>query len=53
MEKESRGEGTISWGIYKSYFVSGGHWCKILTLFIIFLMSQGLGSLADYFLTVW
>ncbi|ENN78464.1 hypothetical protein YQE_05102, partial [Dendroctonus ponderosae] len=53
LEKESRGEGTISWTIYKSYFVSGGHWCKILTLFIIFVMSQGLGSLADYFLTVW
>ncbi|XP_066143996.1 ATP-binding cassette sub-family C member 4-like isoform X1 [Euwallacea fornicatus] len=53
LERESRGGGTVSWDIYKSYFVSGGHWCKILTLFIIFVASQGLGSLTDFFLTIW
>lgn len=53
LEKEGRSGGTVSWDIYKSFFVSGGHWCKILTLFIIFICSQGLGSVADYFLTIW
>ncbi|XP_076254933.1 putative multidrug resistance-associated protein lethal(2)03659 isoform X1 [Rhynchophorus ferrugineus] len=53
MEKESRGTGNIGWPVYKSYFVSGGHWCKIMTLFIVFVLAQALGSIVDYFLTVW
>ncbi|XP_030765293.1 probable multidrug resistance-associated protein lethal(2)03659 isoform X2 [Sitophilus oryzae] len=53
LEKESRGSGKISWEVYKSYFVSGGHWCKILTLFIIFVIAQAIGSSCDYFLTIW
>ncbi|XP_030766732.1 probable multidrug resistance-associated protein lethal(2)03659 isoform X2 [Sitophilus oryzae] len=53
IEKESRGSGTIGWTVYKSYFVSGGHWCKILILFLIFAMTQALASLCDYFLTFW
>ncbi|KAF7279494.1 hypothetical protein GWI33_007172 [Rhynchophorus ferrugineus] len=53
VEKESRGSGNISWAVYKSYFISGGHWCKILTLFLVFVTAQALGSATDYFLTIW
>ncbi|CAG9768689.1 unnamed protein product [Ceutorhynchus assimilis] len=53
LEKEGRSGGKVGWPIYKSYFLSGGHWCKILTLFVIFVLSQVFGSVVDYFLNIW
>ncbi|KAL1513416.1 hypothetical protein ABEB36_002835 [Hypothenemus hampei] len=53
IEKEGRGSGKVSWYIYKSYFLSGGNWCKIISLFIVFVSTQGFASLCDYFLTIW
>ncbi|XP_050295811.1 probable multidrug resistance-associated protein lethal(2)03659 [Anthonomus grandis grandis] len=51
--KENKESGKLDWEVYKSYFVSGGHWCKILTLFVIFVFTQALASGMDYFLNIW
>ncbi|KAL1513419.1 hypothetical protein ABEB36_002836 [Hypothenemus hampei] len=53
VEREGRGSGKITWNIYSSYFVSGGHWCKIFSLFLIFVIAQFLSSLVEYYLKVW
>jgi len=53
MEKEGKGAGTVSKGVYLSYFLSGGHWCKILTLSIAFAVAQFLSSGCDYYLKIW
>ncbi|XP_066258696.1 probable multidrug resistance-associated protein lethal(2)03659 isoform X2 [Euwallacea similis] len=53
VEAEGRGAGKVSWKVYTSYFLSGGHWCKIFTLFIIFLVARFVSSLVDYYLKIW
>ncbi|XP_050293465.1 probable multidrug resistance-associated protein lethal(2)03659 [Anthonomus grandis grandis] len=53
MTKEGRGEGTVSWNVYKSYFLAGGHACKIWTLFFAFILAQVVASLLDFFLKEW
>ncbi|KAF7274137.1 hypothetical protein GWI33_013181 [Rhynchophorus ferrugineus] len=53
MEKEGKVEGKVTWAVHKSYFLAGGHWCKILSLFLLFLVSQALASGSDYFLSIW
>ncbi|CAG9768692.1 unnamed protein product [Ceutorhynchus assimilis] len=53
IEKESREGGKISWNVYKSYFKAGGHWCKVLTLFITFVITQAISSGLDYYLKIW
>ncbi|XP_066143639.1 probable multidrug resistance-associated protein lethal(2)03659 isoform X2 [Euwallacea fornicatus] len=53
IEAEGREAGTVSWKVYTSYFVSGGHWCKIVTLFITFVLAQFVSSLVDFYLKIW
>lgn len=51
--KEEKGSGDISWHVYKSYIVAGGHWSTIAFLLIILVGSQLLNVLAEYFVTFW
>ncbi|XP_050293272.1 probable multidrug resistance-associated protein lethal(2)03659 [Anthonomus grandis grandis] len=53
MGEEGRGQGTISWSVYKTYFLSGGHWCKIWTLFLAFIVAQVVASFIEYYLKEW
>ncbi|XP_060517933.1 ATP-binding cassette subfamily C member 4-like [Cylas formicarius] len=53
IEKEGRGQGTVALTVYKSYVLAGGHWCKIIALFVTFVVCQVTGSLIDYYLTWW
>ncbi|KAJ8929217.1 hypothetical protein NQ314_018096 [Rhamnusium bicolor] len=52
-EKEERGVGKISGGVYKSYLRSGGNWCKIILLIMAFVISQITASGTDYFISIW
>lgn len=51
--KEGKAVGKVSMGVYNKYFSNGGHWCKILWIFIIFIFAQVMSSLSDYYLTWW
>nr|XP_023023861.1 multidrug resistance-associated protein 4-like [Leptinotarsa decemlineata] len=52
-QKEKVASGNITWHVYKSYLRAGGSWFKIVMLLLAFIMSQGLGSMIDCFLTIW
>ncbi|KAG5894556.1 hypothetical protein JTB14_021538 [Gonioctena quinquepunctata] len=52
-EKEQRNTGTVAWHIYRTYFRSGGSWCKAIAIFCGFLVSQVFLSSSDYFLSRW
>lgn len=52
-EKEDKIDGKVTWGIYKTYFLAGGSACKIFFMAFVFLFSQSLASMVDYFLSVW
>ncbi|XP_050293273.1 probable multidrug resistance-associated protein lethal(2)03659 [Anthonomus grandis grandis] len=53
MVKEGRGEGKVAWSIYKTYFLSSGHCCKIWTIFLIFVLVQVLSSFLELYLKEW
>lgn len=53
MTKEEKGTGKISWHVYKSYILAGGHWCKVLALAFVFVLTQALDSTSEYFVTFW
>lgn len=51
--QETKTSGSISSHVYKSYFRSGGHICKIIFLFWMFVLAQLAASGADYFISYW
>lgn len=51
-EKEYRTTGTVTWRVYKKYFSAGGT-CMTIGLFIGLVLTQVLGSAADYFISFW
>ncbi|KAL1513345.1 hypothetical protein ABEB36_002766 [Hypothenemus hampei] len=51
--EEQRGSGSVSAKVYAEYFKAGGNGCTIFMTFFLFLVSQFLGSLVDYFITFW
>lgn len=53
LAKEEKGTGNITWYVYKSYILAGGHWCKACGLGVLFLLSQFLDSSTEYFVTFW
>lgn len=53
IEKEFMGKGTIKAKVYGEYFKSGGNWFMILTLALLFLMSQLSANGGEYFLSYW
>lgn len=53
LSKEEKSSGDVSWYVYKSYMLAGGHWCKVGFLATFFVITQVLTSLTDYFVTFW
>lgn len=53
LAKEEKGTGNISWHVYKSYMNAGGHWYKCVLLALVFVLSQALDSISEYFVTIW
>lgn len=51
--RENRELGTISFGVYKVYLASGGHWCKVVWILLVFLFAQLFSSISDYYVTWW
>uniref|UniRef100_A0A2M4AEM2 Putative abc transporter c family member n=1 Tax=Anopheles triannulatus TaxID=58253 RepID=A0A2M4AEM2_9DIPT len=50
---EDQAEGTISWRIWATYFLSGGNILMLMFTFIMLLVSQAIVSGSDYFVTYW
>ncbi|XP_041788758.1 ATP-binding cassette subfamily C member 4 [Anopheles merus] len=50
---EDQAEGTISWRIWATYFLSGGNVLMLLFTFLMLLFSQAIVSGSDYFVTYW
>lgn len=53
LASEGKGTGGISWHVYKSYMKAGGHWIKVVLLALVFVFSQALDSISEYFVTYW
>ncbi|KAH1001745.1 hypothetical protein HUJ04_005722 [Dendroctonus ponderosae] len=51
--KEDKIDGKVTWGMYKSYLLAGGSACKLFFMGCVFIFSQALASMVDYFLSVW
>lgn len=50
---EQKSSGTVGSYVYKEYFKAGGNICVILTLFLLFILTQIAASGGDYFITYW
>uniref|UniRef100_A0A182YM29 Uncharacterized protein n=1 Tax=Anopheles stephensi TaxID=30069 RepID=A0A182YM29_ANOST len=50
---EDQAEGSISWRIWATYFLSGGNILMLLFTFFMLLFSQAIVSGSDYFVTYW
>uniref|UniRef100_A0A182PE47 Uncharacterized protein n=1 Tax=Anopheles epiroticus TaxID=199890 RepID=A0A182PE47_9DIPT len=50
---EDQAEGSISWRIWATYFLSGGNIVMLLFTFLTLLLSQAIVSGSDYFVTYW
>ncbi|XP_062542390.1 probable multidrug resistance-associated protein lethal(2)03659 [Armigeres subalbatus] len=53
LNEEKRKEGSIGYGVYKSYFKASGGYIVITLLLMAFILSQLAASGGDYFLTYW
>lgn len=51
--EEQQSSGSVSSKVYAGYFKAGGNGCTIVLTFLFFLVSQGIASLIDYFITFW
>ncbi|KAH8412635.1 hypothetical protein KR009_003917, partial [Drosophila setifemur] len=51
--EERQESGRIGWGVYMDFFKAGGGLIPFLLMASICVCSQGLASLADYFLSYW
>ncbi|XP_050071787.1 ATP-binding cassette sub-family C member 4 [Anopheles maculipalpis] len=50
---EDQAEGSISWRVWATYFLSGGNILMLLFTFFMLLFSQAIVSGSDYFVTYW
>uniref|UniRef100_A0A182JZF0 Uncharacterized protein n=1 Tax=Anopheles christyi TaxID=43041 RepID=A0A182JZF0_9DIPT len=50
---EDQAEGSISWRIWATYFLSGGSMLMLIFTFLMLLLSQAIVSGSDYFVTYW
>ncbi|XP_053671125.1 ATP-binding cassette sub-family C member 4-like [Anopheles nili] len=50
---EDQAEGSISWRIWATYFLSGGNILMLLFTFFMLVFSQAIVSGSDYFVTYW
>uniref|UniRef100_A0A182J5C3 Uncharacterized protein n=1 Tax=Anopheles atroparvus TaxID=41427 RepID=A0A182J5C3_ANOAO len=50
---EDQAEGSISWRIWATYFLSGGNVLMLLFTLLMLLFSQAIVSGSDYFVTYW
>ncbi|XP_058060711.1 probable multidrug resistance-associated protein lethal(2)03659 [Anopheles bellator] len=50
---EDQAEGSISWRIWTTYFLSGGNILMLLFTLLMLLLSQAIVSGSDYFVTYW
>ncbi|XP_069689580.1 probable multidrug resistance-associated protein lethal(2)03659 isoform X2 [Periplaneta americana] len=50
---EMRTVGSVSAKVYNTYLRAGGNYCVLLTLILLFVLSQVLASGCDYWITYW
>ncbi|XP_015372663.1 PREDICTED: probable multidrug resistance-associated protein lethal(2)03659 [Diuraphis noxia] len=50
---ETHSTGNVAFSVYLSYIFAGGHYCKVLSLFSVCILTQVLSSSADYWITHW
>lgn len=50
---ETRSSRNISFNVYLSYFFAGGHWCKVICLILVCVLTQVFSCGADYWITYW
>lgn len=50
---EVRSIGSVKAGVYLEYFLAGGGWCLLITLFVANIITQVLFSGTDYWLSYW
>jgi len=50
---ETHSTGNVAFSVYFTYIFAGGHFCKVLGLFLICILTQVLSSGADYWITYW
>lgn len=50
---ETCSSGNIPFNVYLSYFLAGGHWCKVICLIFVCVFTQVLASGGDYWITYW
>jgi len=50
---ETRSSGNISFNVYLSYILAGGHMCKVICLILVCIFTQFLTSSGDYWITYW
>jgi len=50
---ETRSSGNISFNVYLSYILSGGHVCKVICLIFVCCFTQVIASGGDYWITYW
>ncbi|XP_076291879.1 putative multidrug resistance-associated protein lethal(2)03659 isoform X2 [Lasioglossum baleicum] len=51
--EETRSKGKVSGAVYSGYLQAGGHWCVVLIVFLLCLLSQLAASGGDYFISQW
>lgn len=50
---ETRSSGNVSFNVYLSYILAGGHVCKVICLIFVCCFTQVLASGGDYWITYW
>lgn len=50
---ETRSRGNMSLRVYSAYIFAGGHYCKILGLLFVCIITQVLASGEDYWIAYW
>jgi ATP-binding cassette subfamily C (CFTR/MRP) protein 4 len=51
--EEQKSTGSVGAQVYLGYFRAGGNCCVIFILFTLFILTQILASISDYFITYW
>lgn len=50
---EIRSTGIVVFGVFKKYFKAGGNCCMVFFVFFLFILTQVVASLSDWFLSEW
>ncbi|CAG9840910.1 unnamed protein product [Diabrotica balteata] len=53
LQREGKSTGNISGRVYRKYAQAGGHILKAFCLLVLFILSQALLSICQYFVTFW